>query len=305
MKIHHLEYFQKLACLEHYHQASRELKITQPTLSYAITELEKELGVALFERVGRNVRLTKYGHIYLEHVDKALNTLKKGRQVLAELSCPTVGHISLGFAHSCESPFLAEIVTRYGAENGGAFTLHQEDTDSLLKRLLVEEVDLVLTPYQKLDGRLEFTPLFSQRWVCLVCRSHPFTKREEVTLQEVAQEPLLFDLSRPEMQGQITQLFAEKELAPRYVAEVSSDELREDLVAAGYGIAFGPEPVVGTLPKADRSVLHIPVLDMPLEQQLYLVTLSSHSLTPATAKFREFVLNSISSTGITDHPAPP
>lgn len=61
MNLSQLYYFRKLAELEHYGKASEELFITQPSLSNSIGNLEKELGVPLFERVGRNVRLTSYG----------------------------------------------------------------------------------------------------------------------------------------------------------------------------------------------------------------------------------------------------
>ena len=58
MNLSQLYYFRKLAEIEHYGKASKELFITQPSLSNAIGNLERELGVQLFERVGRNVRLT-------------------------------------------------------------------------------------------------------------------------------------------------------------------------------------------------------------------------------------------------------
>ena len=72
MNLYHLRYFVTLAHLEHYTKAAENLSITQPSLSHAISLLENELGVALFEKEGRNIVLTKYGKIFLKDVEKSL-----------------------------------------------------------------------------------------------------------------------------------------------------------------------------------------------------------------------------------------
>lgn len=73
MNLYHLRYFVTLAHLEHYTKAADVLAITQPSLSHAISSLEEELGVKLFEKNGRNVSLTKYGKSFLEDVEQTLN----------------------------------------------------------------------------------------------------------------------------------------------------------------------------------------------------------------------------------------
>lgn len=72
MNLYHLRYFVTLAHLEHYTKAAENLSITQPSLSHAISLLESELGVSLFEKEGRNIVLTKYGKIFLKDVEKSL-----------------------------------------------------------------------------------------------------------------------------------------------------------------------------------------------------------------------------------------
>ena len=75
MNLYHLRYFVTLAHLEHYTKAAEILAITQPSLSHAIASLEKELGVKLFEKDGRNVALTKCGQAFLTDVEQALSML--------------------------------------------------------------------------------------------------------------------------------------------------------------------------------------------------------------------------------------
>ena len=70
MTLNQILYFQKVARLENYHQAAEELYISQPSLSRSMAALESELGVALFEKKGRGVTLTKAGYLFLEHADR-------------------------------------------------------------------------------------------------------------------------------------------------------------------------------------------------------------------------------------------
>ena len=82
MNLQQLYYFQKIAECQQYTQAAAELHVTQATLSYAISNLEKELGVQLFQRRGKSVQLTDQGKAYLTCVRDALQALERGRQLL-------------------------------------------------------------------------------------------------------------------------------------------------------------------------------------------------------------------------------
>ena len=74
MTLNQILYFQKVARLENYHQAAEELYISQPSLSRSMAAIESELGVALFEKKGRGVTLTKAGKLFLEHADRIAGT---------------------------------------------------------------------------------------------------------------------------------------------------------------------------------------------------------------------------------------
>ena len=72
MNLFHLRYFETLARTEHYSKAAEILSITQPSLSYAISTLESELGIQLFEKRGRNIVLTKYGKAFSVHSEQTM-----------------------------------------------------------------------------------------------------------------------------------------------------------------------------------------------------------------------------------------
>ena len=78
MNLYYLRYFVKLAHVQHYTRAAEQLCITQPSLSHAIAQLEKELGVPLFERTGRKTTLTRFGEEFLPCAEHTLASLDAG-----------------------------------------------------------------------------------------------------------------------------------------------------------------------------------------------------------------------------------
>ena len=86
MNLNQLYYFKTIAELEHFRLAAEKLNVAQPSLSTSMTNLEAELSVTLFEKDGRNVRLTTAGKIFLEYVNRSLNELETGIDKMKELN---------------------------------------------------------------------------------------------------------------------------------------------------------------------------------------------------------------------------
>ena len=86
MNLQWLYYFNTIAELEHYTRAAEKLHVSQSNLSHAIKELENELGVQLFERQGRNIKLTKDGEIFQPYVIRTINSLEDGITTLKSSS---------------------------------------------------------------------------------------------------------------------------------------------------------------------------------------------------------------------------
>lgn len=86
MTLLQLLYFETLARVLHFTHASEELHIAQPSLSYSIKELEKELGVKLFVKKNRKIALTEYGERFLPYVQKSLLIMREGTNVLKQMN---------------------------------------------------------------------------------------------------------------------------------------------------------------------------------------------------------------------------
>src|SRR5579875_1786359 len=110
MEWHQIQYFQMVAETEHFTRAAEILSISQPALSRAISKLEEELGVQLFDRTGRNIVLNKYGKMFLQRVERSIQEIELGKQEIHDMIHPDHGTISLSFLHSLGISFIPGIL---------------------------------------------------------------------------------------------------------------------------------------------------------------------------------------------------
>ena len=131
MNLNQLYYFQKVAQLQHYHQAAKELNISQPSLSRSIANLEEELGVSLFQKNGRNIELTKYGSIFLEHVNRIIDEIKIAENKMKSLAGSSSGHIDIGYVFPLAKSYIPRLVRSFLNQQENheiTFSLSQEIT---------------------------------------------------------------------------------------------------------------------------------------------------------------------------------
>ena len=141
-----LEYFVTLAETEHYRKAAESLYITEPSLNRAVRDLEKEMGVPLFEKRGRNIFLTQYGKMFYPYVTKSLEELRRGLQIMKAYTRPDRGLINLGFVYTMGYTAVPNMITQFHNTEGNEaieFDFIQGTTRELIKKLKEETVDLV------------------------------------------------------------------------------------------------------------------------------------------------------------------
>ena len=210
MNLNHLSYFRVLAKLEHYTQAAEELSITQPSLSHAMSALEKDLGTYLFEKQGRNIKLTKYGKIYYEYVDKALSELERGEKKLKELTNVSTGTIELGYIYTLGPNFVPKLIKNFtnADENKNIkFLFGQGTTQSLIKDLKEEKYDMVFCSLVDDEPDIEFIPIANEELVIIVSNEHPLAKNEFIDLSEVGNYPFIGFSEKSGIRSLISDLF--------------------------------------------------------------------------------------------------
>ncbi|MFI6904805.1 LysR family transcriptional regulator [Nonomuraea sp. NPDC050394] len=233
-----LRYFQAVARHEHISRAAEELRVAQPSLSRTIARLEADLGVPLFDRQGRRVRLNRFGAAFLRRVDRALGELEDGRRELADAAGLTRGSVSVA---SETLIMLVEPVKSFiAAHPGVGVRLLQSDTDTMAQRLREGEVDLCLTS-QPLEGAGFGERVFPAEQVLLaVSPSHRLAGRTHATMADLRGERVATTPPGHWQRTMIERLFAAAGMEPVYACEANEAYAVVELVSAGLAIGFVP-----------------------------------------------------------------
>ena len=245
MNLRQLQYFKTIAELEHYTRAAEKLYVSQSNLSHSIQELEDELNVEFFVRKGRNIKLTKYGELFLPYVSQALNLLDTGVARLQDYINPNSGTVVMACFPSL-AEFAPELIVRYLSETnrvGVRLQFNQEATFMQLRdKLLAGEIDLVFCT--KIDDpRVEGALIGEHQIVLLVPESHRLAQRESVDLRELDGEPFISFDNNCQLRSVTDELFRSLGIQPKITMETAQDVIMYGMVAANHGVAIVPRPL--------------------------------------------------------------
>ncbi|MEG0322454.1 MAG: LysR family transcriptional regulator [Raoultibacter sp.] len=193
MNLSQLYYFRKLAELQHYTRAAKELYITQPTLSDAISSLEKELGVRLFQKDGRSIKLTVYGEAFNTYVQTALNELDSGIEEIQRLKGDLAGVINLGTTFTVQDDYLPGLINAYQESYGSVVNIntYQGFTNYLTQSLHNETLDIAFCGKRENEPDIEYFPILHRELVLGVRADHPLADRESIKPEELRDYDLL------------------------------------------------------------------------------------------------------------------
>ncbi|GGS83662.1 LysR family transcriptional regulator [Nonomuraea spiralis] len=233
-----LRYFQVVARHEHISRAADELRIAQPSLSRTIARLEADLGVPLFDRQGRRIRLNRFGAAFLRRVDRALAELDDARRELTDAAGLTHGSVSLA---SETLLTVTEPVKSFIADHPGvAVRLFQATPEVMTKRLNEGQVDFCLASEELEGPGLVHTELVREEVLLGVPLGHRLAGREEVTMADLAGEPVVTTRPGIWQRTLAERLFAEAGLELVVACEIDEASTGIEMVSAGLGVGFGP-----------------------------------------------------------------
>lgn len=287
MNLAHLYYFCKLAELEHYTKAAQELYITQPSLSGAINSLESELGIALFEKHGRNVSLTKYGREFYEYVSSALRILDKGVAVAKEHGGGLSGVVDLGCISTIQSDFLPQVLLAFRKVTGNQveFNIYEAQTNRIIACIRQGEWDVGFCSYIPEAEDLFFVPLLQQPLMVAVRRDHPLAARKTLSFAELADQDLIsYHLEQP-IGRSVQALLAEHRLVARQ--RFSNEETMCGLCRLSGNVAILLKtPQINSF----EDIVLIPLPEVPAEfRMVYMVFNQKRYNAPVVESFIDYV----------------
>lgn len=188
-----LNYFLTVARTNNITKAARELHITQPTLSRQIMELEKELGVTLFDRQNRRLQLTKQGALFQQKAVLLLSLLDQAKEELHESVHELMGTVNLGCVESKASPYIMKKVAAFQERYPNVqFNIYDGNGDLLKQRLDTGLADLIvlIQPIEAAKYNYVVLPI-KERWGVFMRSDQPLTSKKQITKTDLYQLPLI------------------------------------------------------------------------------------------------------------------
>lgn len=287
MNYNYLQYFSVLAEVEHYTQAAARLGISQPSLSSAIHNLEDDLGgVKLFEKVGRNIRLTEQGRFYQQKVDAALKELHLASRILRDSRDDAPLVIRLGLVSGTLNGTVAAEIEKYTRENKRIrFQITESSAEELMALLRKEQLDMAIVDSTSRDPSFHFRLLCKKDYYIAFHKDHPFAHKEYVEPKEIISFPQVvfnYDIS-----NSFQEWASGSTLDENVICQVNTAQSALDMVASGIGIAFIPDSCISE----SENVCYVPLKNW--HQAIYMCILYDRWLEPAIWQFRENLMNAL------------
>lgn len=247
MELKQLRSFVSVAHTLSFSRAAVELHLSQPALSAQVMALEADLGVRLFERNRRTVRLTRAGESLLVDAEALLEQAASVRLRTARVASGEAGHLRVAFVASATPELVPSIALAFRARYPlVTLELKNLPTVTQVEALEAHTLDVGFVRLPLTAPRLTVTPLHSEPFALVLNRSHPLAKQKHLTVAMLAGEPFVAYGSKwaPEYYQLWTGICRDAGFTPQVVQETAEMATALALVAAGMGVAILPEGVV-------------------------------------------------------------
>lgn len=238
-----LEAFLEAANRGSFRRAADALYLSQPSVSARVQALEDEVGVALFHRTARGVRLTDMGRTFLPFAQRSMDTLRRGKEVLESVRQTSTGILNIATARVIGTYVLPETLHQFHQLHPDA-NLHIKvgGSSEVLQMVVNEEVQLGLARFMQ-HPDVDALHLYDEEAVLVVHPEHPFARTGAAAMAQVAQEPLIvYDPGDPGSSyfQFINRVCRDAGVTPKVEMNLDSVEAAKNMVQLGLGISFLP-----------------------------------------------------------------
>ena len=290
MTLSQLQYFQTLAYVLHYTRAAEALHIAQPSLSYSISELEKELGVKLFVKEGRHISLTMYGEQFLPYVETALATISDGTQAIRQMADASYQVVKLGYFHSISTSFIPGIIEAlYDIDENKKlrFQFSEASSADTLRLLKSGSLDLAFCMHR--DKRVESVPVMRQQLFLAVPSGHPLASQKQVSFEDFADEPMAMLDQTSSLRSTVDRIFMHYGAGrtPNTMFVVHECNAALQYVSLGFCVSILPQ--VPAMENEKVVILPIDDPDGKFCRIVYFSWMKNRPLSPAVRRVRNYI----------------
>ncbi len=289
MEIRQIKYFMEVAMREHVTEAADALHVAQSAVSRQIFQLESELGVDLFIREGRRVKLTPIGKIFLERMKHAMNVIDDATREVAEYLDPEKGTIRVAFPISLAAYTLPTVIYAFRIRYPEAkFKLKQALYYDLIDGVVKGDFNMALIgPVPMEEKKIKRKILFTENIVALLPIHHPLANRTSIKLRELKDDPFVLLPEGFVFREIVVNACNELGFQPHVAFEGDDIDALKGLVSAGLGVALMPE--VTLVDSQPRSTVKIPLMEPNVTRTVGVITPIERVLLPTEKLFYEFL----------------
>jgi DNA-binding transcriptional LysR family regulator len=286
--VRQLQVFVEAARLLSFARVSERLHLTPAAVSFQIKQLETLTGLALFERIGRSVRLTDAGRHLVGYAEMILKALGDADQVLASLKSLKGGRVTVGLV-STAMYVVPHILASFRAVYPDAtIRLVDGNRREVLGFLLKGDVDLAVMGRPPADADVDAKAFAPHPTVIVAAASHPFAGRRRIQLADLAGQEFVLREDGSGTRALLEDFFARQSFTPRISMTSNSNETIKQAVIAGMGIAGISRHTIGL--ELGLGLLKVlPVEGLPLMRTWYVAHRRGMPLMPLHESLRDFI----------------
>lgn len=289
MELRQIEYFIEVAKREHVTEASYHLNVAQSAVSRQIANLEEELGVKLFIREGRNVKLTYIGKIFLEYMQQAIKVIEKGKLEIEEFLDPERGTIRVGFPSSLANYMLPTVISEFRERFPHVqFQLRQGSYRNLIDSVIKGEIELALLgPVPRNEKQLKTHILFLESMVALLPSGHPLANNSSIQLSQLRHDSFVLFPEGFILRKIVVNACQQIGFEPKVSVEGDDTDTIKGLVAAGLGVTILPE--ITLYDNIPRTTVKIPISEPKVTRTVGMIISKERKLSPSEQLFYDFL----------------
>jgi LysR family transcriptional regulator, hydrogen peroxide-inducible genes activator len=273
MQIHQLRYFCAVARTGSFTRAAQHEHLAQPSLSQQIRKLEDELGTKLFDRLGRTVRLTQLGEVFLPRAEAILRQVTWAKLEIQEMAGTEQGKLVIGAIPTIAPYFLPPSLASFAHKFPRVqVSVIEEVTDELLKRIHEGTIDLALLALPVPATHCLCHELFRERLYVVVPRNHRFASLSKIHLKQIESDPFLLLKEGHCFRENTLSACSRARIRPNVIFESGQFTTILAMVSAGSGVSVVPEMAV----EKREGCKFLPIVDENAFRRVGIVQLKQH-----------------------------
>lgn len=288
MEWQYIDYFLTVAKYEHMTKSAEELNITQPALSRSIAKLEEELGVPLFIRENKRIKLNRYGQLFKERALKIQTEMIVAQKEINERLNPDFGEISIGFFHTLGIDKLPKLLASFKEKYPKTiFKLTQANKKGLLEMIYHDQLDFCFTTItgDEIHKNYSCHHLWDKELYLTVSKQHKFASRQLIEINELVHEEFIVLKEGYGLRTITDKIFNQMSFIPKISFEGEEIDTIAGLVSANLGVSFLPKL------QGNQMVEQIKISAPSYKRTIGVIWNENALISPITKKFLEHVIH--------------